>query len=186
MVIKKKKVVKKKAAKKGSVKNKIDIGDLLGELQARFDGLNDKLDALLSRTASLSHAISTERDPGFKTRASMPQKPPIPQDRDPRKRPMYKVICAECKKESEVPFRPVADRPVYCKACYANRRAGSGPRNLPDREQLVAEISKTLNIDISAPSKTKAVKTKKTAAKKTKSKASKTKKAKSKTSKAKK
>lgn len=169
----KKKVVKKKVAKKKVVKKKIDAEDLLVELQARFDTIEDKLDMLISRTASLSRTISTERDPGFKTQASMTKKPPIPQDRNPRERKMYKVICAQCNKECEVPFRPIANRPVYCKTCYSNRRTGSGPRKLPDREELVAKISKTLNIDVNKPSKPKRAKTKKARAKKTKSKVSK-------------
>jgi CxxC-x17-CxxC domain-containing protein len=164
---------KKKVAKKKTVKKKVDAGDLLLESQARFDAIEDKLDALLSKIAGLSRMVSTERDPGFKTRASVGKKPPIPQDRKPRERKMYKVTCAQCKKECEVPFRPITDRPVYCKTCYSDRRNDSSPRNLPDREELVAKISKTLNIDVSKPSKPKATKTKKARAKKTKSKASK-------------
>lgn len=34
----------------------------------------------------------------------------------PRK--MYKAKCANCGKETEVPFMPSPDRPVYCKDCY--------------------------------------------------------------------
>ncbi len=37
-------------------------------------------------------------------------------------REMYKAICAECKKECEVPFKPKDDRPIYCKECFAKRR----------------------------------------------------------------
>ena len=33
-------------------------------------------------------------------------------------RKMYKCTCSDCKKETEVPFEPAADRPVYCKECY--------------------------------------------------------------------
>jgi CxxC-x17-CxxC domain-containing protein len=33
-------------------------------------------------------------------------------------RKMYKCTCSDCKKETEVPFEPKADRPVYCKECY--------------------------------------------------------------------
>jgi CxxC-x17-CxxC domain-containing protein len=35
---------------------------------------------------------------------------------------MHKVICADCGKETEVPFKPDAERPVYCKECYQKRR----------------------------------------------------------------
>lgn len=38
-------------------------------------------------------------------------------------REMYKTICADCKKECEVPFKPRDDRPVYCKECFSKRKA---------------------------------------------------------------
>jgi len=37
-------------------------------------------------------------------------------------REMHKAICAECKKECEVPFKPRDDRPIYCKDCYSKRK----------------------------------------------------------------
>ena len=42
-------------------------------------------------------------------------------------RPMYNVICAECGKETEVPFEPRSGRPVYCRDCF-DRRGGGGRR----------------------------------------------------------
>ena len=33
-------------------------------------------------------------------------------------RELYPAICAECGKETEVPFEPRQGRPVYCKDCY--------------------------------------------------------------------
>ena len=38
-------------------------------------------------------------------------------------RQMYKVICADCGKETEVPFEPKNDRPVYCRDCFSKHRA---------------------------------------------------------------
>ncbi|MFQ6074673.1 MAG: CxxC-x17-CxxC domain-containing protein [Candidatus Bathyarchaeia archaeon] len=35
---------------------------------------------------------------------------------------MYKIICADCGKEAEVPFKPDETRPVYCRECYRKRR----------------------------------------------------------------
>jgi CxxC-x17-CxxC domain-containing protein len=34
------------------------------------------------------------------------------------RRQMFPVVCAECGKETEVPFEPRDGRPVYCSACY--------------------------------------------------------------------
>lgn len=35
---------------------------------------------------------------------------------------MYPVVCAGCGKETEVPFEPRGDRPVYCSDCYRKVR----------------------------------------------------------------
>jgi len=37
-------------------------------------------------------------------------------------RRMYPVTCAQCGAETEVPFRPSGDRPVYCRTCFQNQR----------------------------------------------------------------
>ena len=33
-------------------------------------------------------------------------------------REMHKAVCADCGKETEVPFKPTEGRPVYCRECY--------------------------------------------------------------------
>ncbi len=55
-------------------------------------------------------------------------------------RQMYPVVCAQCGKNTEVPFSPRGDRPVYCSDCFrtqpgsrsggrsSNARSGSGRR----------------------------------------------------------
>lgn len=42
--------------------------------------------------------------------------------RAPREREMYTVICAECGVETQVPFKPTDDRPVYCRDCFQRLR----------------------------------------------------------------
>lgn len=34
-------------------------------------------------------------------------------------REMYPATCAQCGAETQVPFRPRGDRPVYCSDCFA-------------------------------------------------------------------
>ncbi len=41
--------------------------------------------------------------------------------RSPR-RQMFPAKCAECGKDTEVPFEPRGDRPVYCSDCYRKVR----------------------------------------------------------------
>lgn len=42
-----------------------------------------------------------------------------------RERVRTQVTCASCGKETEVPFVPRGDRPVYCSDCYSQQGAGS-------------------------------------------------------------
>ena len=41
-------------------------------------------------------------------------------DRGPRE--MTKIICSDCGKEDEVPFKPTEGRPVYCRECFEKHR----------------------------------------------------------------
>lgn len=40
-----------------------------------------------------------------------------------RQREMFPAVCAQCGKDTEVPFQPRQDRPVYCRDCYSKVRA---------------------------------------------------------------
>ncbi len=37
-------------------------------------------------------------------------------------RQMFPAVCAECGKDTEVPFQPRQGRPVYCSECYSKQR----------------------------------------------------------------
>jgi CxxC-x17-CxxC domain-containing protein len=37
-------------------------------------------------------------------------------------RQMFQATCAECGKETQVPFEPRGDKPVYCSDCYRKVR----------------------------------------------------------------
>lgn len=37
-------------------------------------------------------------------------------------RQLYPAVCATCGKDTEVPFQPRTDKPVYCRECFAERR----------------------------------------------------------------
>ena len=41
-------------------------------------------------------------------------------DRGPRE--MHDAVCADCGENTQVPFKPSGDKPVYCRDCYQNRR----------------------------------------------------------------
>ena len=47
------------------------------------------------------------------------------QDSDRGPREMHKAVCADCKQECEVPFKPrEGGRPIYCKECFAKHKDG--------------------------------------------------------------
>ena len=41
-------------------------------------------------------------------------------------RQMYAVVCAQCGKNTEVPFQPTGDRPVYCSDCFKEHSPSGG------------------------------------------------------------
>ena len=45
-------------------------------------------------------------------------------DRGPRE--MFPAVCARCGKETQVPFQPRSDKPVYCSDCFAAERGSRG------------------------------------------------------------
>jgi len=51
-----------------------------------------------------------------------------------REREMFPAVCSQCGKNTQVPFQPRTDRPVYCSDCFATQRgersySGSGSRD---------------------------------------------------------
>jgi len=40
-------------------------------------------------------------------------------------RQMYPAVCAQCGKDTQVPFSPRGDRPVYCSDCYRTQQSSS-------------------------------------------------------------
>ena len=41
------------------------------------------------------------------------------------RREMFPVVCAECGKDTTVPFQPRGDRPVYCSDCFSKQRTAA-------------------------------------------------------------
>jgi CxxC-x17-CxxC domain-containing protein len=40
-----------------------------------------------------------------------------------REREMFPAVCAQCGKDTMVPFQPRTDKPVYCSDCFSARRS---------------------------------------------------------------
>ena len=110
----------KKQSEKGP-----DIVDLMTRVQAQLAALERKVDVLVSR----SSVRPSEASPSSQLCSSgvvhaHPDAPVSTGPRDPhRGRPMYQAVCADCKKDCEIPFKPSGDRPVYCKECFSRRKS---------------------------------------------------------------
>jgi len=46
------------------------------------------------------------------------------QERYGSPRQMFPAVCAECGKDTQVPFEPRGDKPVYCSDCYRKAKLG--------------------------------------------------------------
>lgn len=45
-----------------------------------------------------------------------------PAEVDQQGRQLYNVKCSNCGKDTQVPFKPSGDRPVYCRDCYMQKK----------------------------------------------------------------
>ena len=100
------------------------IAELINKIELRLSAMEGKLDLLINQppARSFDHPQRHER-PRY--------------GNGPRERTYHRVVCAECGKECEIPFKPSGDRPVYCKECFSRRKTGSqfnGNRDNVSRE----------------------------------------------------
>jgi CxxC-x17-CxxC domain-containing protein len=45
---------------------------------------------------------------------------------DRPRRELFPAVCAQCGKDTQVPFQPRGDKPVYCSDCFETVRANRG------------------------------------------------------------
>lgn len=120
----------KKASKaKSKAKSAAPVVDpylegLMGKLLDRLVSLESKMEVVIAQTAS------RPQGPG-PSQAPKPVQNHAPKDFPRRERPMFEAICADCKVPCEVPFRPSEGRSVYCKECFAQRKAGGNRPAVP-------------------------------------------------------
>ena len=98
-----------------------DMAALINKMQEQLVSLEKKIDTLISRPS--------EKPSGEKHFSKPFQRFDRPRQYDKgerddnfRERSFTKVICSDCNKECEVPFKPSGDRPVYCKECFSKRK----------------------------------------------------------------
>jgi len=111
----------------------------------RLDSLEKKTDFLAGRISSLPSEIRQLL--GDLPRVSANVHPVRPVDLQanpgPREKILYDAVCADCVKPCKVPFRPSENRPVYCPACWAIRKAGHIPQD-PTQRALPRQLPKQI------------------------------------------
>ncbi|MFA5389325.1 MAG: CxxC-x17-CxxC domain-containing protein [Candidatus Omnitrophota bacterium] len=89
-----------------------DIAFLINKMQGQLTSLERKIDMLIAQpSAKPFQRFDRPRHDNRENR-----------DHNFRDRNFTKVICCDCGKECEVPFKPSGDRPVYCKECFSKRK----------------------------------------------------------------
>jgi len=100
------------------------ITDPINKIQQQLGVIAEKLDILISQSSKRPFEKSYSQKPSGRFNRSN-RHDSRRQGNGPRERNYTRVVCADCKKECEIPFKPSAGRPVYCKECFQTRKAGS-------------------------------------------------------------
>jgi len=125
---------------------KQDMTEMLTKMQEQIAAVDRKIDIVLSRISAKlfeerPQAQKPSQQPGNQARTNT-----VKQGGSFRERIMHKAVCADCKKECEVPFQPKGDRPVYCKDCFSKRRSGQAPR-----EHIVNKPAEVMPLQAQGP-----------------------------------
>jgi len=99
-----------------------DIAGLIVRVMQQITFLDKKIDALIAQGQARPAETRSFSSPFRGSDRHERHDQPRPDFRD---RVLHKAVCADCKKECEVPFRPTGNRPVYCKECFSKRKDDS-------------------------------------------------------------
>jgi len=129
--------MKKRAKAKGAKAEMPDLVTAMMKLVERLETLERKVDQVIGRVSNLPlemrRAVQDVHPPQPfhpEPSVSRPGQGSQSQPHAPHERILYQAVCADCCKRCEVPFKPSGDRPVYCPACFAIRKAGHVPKDL--------------------------------------------------------
>jgi len=101
-----------------------DVAAMMDQIQEQLAVMNEKLDSFMTKSLTeLAQALANSK-PVPRPVQQLPLRPEM--DYPPR-RQMYAVVCFECGKDAELPFKPSGSRPVYCPECFAKRKGRPAP-----------------------------------------------------------
>ena len=80
-----------------------DLVAVMMKIAERLEAVEKKMDLVIAHQGSNQNQVSHQNHarPG---------------------RALYQAVCADCRQDCEVPFKPREDRPIYCKECFAKRK----------------------------------------------------------------
>ena len=122
------------------------ITDLIIKMQQQLNFLEKKIDTLIGQSPEKPFEKKYYSKPFERFEHSNRQRETM-QDNNYRERILHKAICADCKKECEVPFKPSQDRPVYCRDCFSKRKGGGSFKGRTDNGPREAGPSHASHVD---------------------------------------
>jgi len=133
-------------------KNDKDVSAMMAQIQGQLAVLDQKLDSFMTKSLTeLAQALAASKPVVRPQVQTSPSVRPT-QNEFPHRRPMYAVICYECGKDSELPFKPSGNRPVYCKECFAKRKGQTTPvRIVNPTAAAPSAVSVQQPVPVSAP-----------------------------------
>ncbi|MFH1308118.1 MAG: CxxC-x17-CxxC domain-containing protein [archaeon] len=57
---------------------------------------------------------------------------------------MHKVICDECGKKCEVPFKPTKGKPIYCNECFGKSDSSRGSASSEQLDKINVKLDKIM------------------------------------------
>ena len=142
-----KKIFKRKSSPAVSeVEQEVDVVVLIKQMQQQLVSLEKKVDTLISQSKKMPSEGKHFSKP-FQRFDRNSHYGRGGQDNSFRERSYTKVICADCNKECEVPFKPSTDRPVYCKECFAKRKESNSFKEKYEDNPRAGNFAKGRNFD---------------------------------------
>lgn len=144
----------------------LDLVSAMAKIAERLEGLEKKMDQIIHQTSAVPALVSVQKfdqphaghERHSEHQGSNHNQNPQ-QNNNRHARLMYKAVCADCRKDCEVPFKPAGDRPIYCKECFALRKAnqhGKSTIEIPTHGQdILDEIGRAAVATAPAPVSTK-------------------------------
>jgi len=134
----------------GAPKAKATVAELIGkverQLNAQLSAMDKKLDVLMSQSEKRPFEKNYSQHPP--RQFNRPNRHDAGgRNKGPRERTFTRVVCADCSKECEIPFKPSGGRPVYCKDCFTKRRDSRLYIANPDERPTVGGLPQTGNFD---------------------------------------